>query len=190
MFRPPVFGTENYRREFSARKNAPVLPSELGKGLGLCKRSDLRRISTGSKGKKPDGDILFQPAVTMQTETYPAPCNASASCLQEHIRTGRGLRSLPTLHITVFVSALSGHCPARRCCFPSVSPLFLSLFRLLRIFGHFVSTYTVAPRQNKFYLFCSRLLRIFGHFVSTYTVAPRQNKFYLFCSRLLRIFAV
>ena len=151
-FRPPVFGTENYRREFSARKNAPVLPSELGKGLGLGKRSDLRRISTGSKGKKPDGNILFQPAVTMQTETYPAPCNASASCLQEHIRTGQGLRSLPTLHITVFVSALSGHCPARRwrfpdlspccpipvapfvrrCCFPSVSPLFPSLFRLLR----------------------------------------------------------
>ena len=34
------------------------------------------------------------------------PTRTSASCLQERIRTGQGLRSLPTLHITVSVSVL------------------------------------------------------------------------------------
>ena len=57
-FRPPVFGTENYRREFSVRKNAPVLPSELGKESGLGKRSDLRRISTGSMKRQSEGGIF------------------------------------------------------------------------------------------------------------------------------------
>lgn len=43
-FKPEGFRVKNYRREFFARKNAPVSPSELRQRLGLSKRSDLRRI--------------------------------------------------------------------------------------------------------------------------------------------------
>ncbi|KDS33477.1 hypothetical protein M097_0642 [Phocaeicola vulgatus str. 3775 SL(B) 10 (iv)] len=41
------------------------MPSELGKGPGLSKRSDLRRIDTGQYKKESDGRTMLPYAVPM-----------------------------------------------------------------------------------------------------------------------------
>lgn len=120
-FRPPVFGTENYRREFSVRKNAPVLPSELGKESGLGKRSDLRRISTGSMKRQSEGGIFT-------TQKIPIGCrfhitfHSDIRLLSFRNTSGRdkGFARSQLCILQFFfsvISVLSGRRPVRRCHF-------------------------------------------------------------------------
>lgn len=108
------FRAENYRREFSARKNAPVLPSELGKVPGLSKRSDLRRIDTGQKKIRrenhapvcrPNG--LRHPVIPVNR--IPRPVTKG------HIK-GDKSSSLPTLHnYSFFFSSVRQSVPSCPC---------------------------------------------------------------------------
>jgi len=59
------------------------------------------------KEKQSGGAVFLQHRKSQWVAAFTSHSHrTSASCLQERIRTGQGLRSLPTLHITVSVSVL------------------------------------------------------------------------------------
>lgn len=109
-------------------KNAPVLPSELGKGPGLSKRSDLRRIDTGQYKKNLTGEPCSRMPFQWITPSCYSRKQKSTSC---HKRTHQGgtkaARSqLCIITVFPFLPCGSVYRHARVC--PACSRLFPFLF--------------------------------------------------------------
>lgn len=93
-------------------KNAPVLPSELGKGPGLSKRSDLRRIDTGQYKKNLTGEPCSRMPFQWITPSCYSRKQKSTSCHKRTHQGGTKAARSQLCIITVFLFFRAAACTA------------------------------------------------------------------------------